>query len=128
MTISLKSGEFSAAQGPIRSTTLNAYLAVRRAVRFSDKAMMELIIHHSLTGAGLSFGLRDVLDAARRARLLMDEELIRICENQIRLVDEIYPHLPEVTSGAIALSQGETLKERLSHETWRLSDLLDDLD
>lgn len=114
--------------GRIRSTTLNAYLAVRRAVRLSDKAMMELIIHHSLTGAGLSFGLRDVLDAARRARLLTDEELIRICENQIRLVDEIYPHLPEVTPRVITLSEGKTLKEGLSLETWRLSDLLDDLD
>ena len=114
--------------GRIRSTTLNAYLAVRRAIKFSDKALMDLINYHGMSGVGLSFGLRDLLDAARRARLLTDEELIRICESQIRLVDEIYPRLPEVTSMVIALSEGDTLKEGLSHETWRLSDLLDDLD
>lgn len=114
--------------GRIRSTTLNAYLAVRRAIKFSDRALQDLIDYHAMSGVGLSFGLRDLLDAARRARFLTDEELIRICENQIRLVDEIYPHLPEVTPGVIALSEGGTLKEGLSHETWRLSDLLDDLD
>jgi len=114
--------------GRIRSTTLNAYLAVRRAIKFSDNALLDLISYHGMSGVGLSFGLRYVLDAARRARLLTNEELIRICENQIRLVDEIYPRLPEVTPGVIALSEGETLKEGLSHETWRLSDLLDDLD
>lgn len=112
----------------LRSTTLNAYLAVRRAVRFSDKAMMDLINYHAPSGVGLSFGLRDVLDAARRAGFLTDQELIRICENQIRLVDEVYPGLPDITPGVIALSGGENLKEGLSQETWRLSDLLDELD